>query len=223
MAISQIPLASSGLTSADLAPLARTADLSTLATTAGLITQPTWTLIGSNTSGSSTYTSLSLTSIPQTYKTLKIIMPHVYIQDYQNGYGMGVLMRLNNNSNSIYHGSSERYLGNTSSSPNVTQLSTTLFNGNTGITMMPSSDITYNFSSEIIIENYSSSSQYKSLYINTTYQNTSNYPCAVKQRVLFGSTSQITSLDFSGTQSYFLIIPNQSSYTGKGILIYGSN
>jgi len=222
MAISQIPIPSSGLTSADIAPLARTSDLSTLATSAGLITQPTWTLLGSNTSNATTFTSLSLTGIPQTYKTLKIAMPSIYLQDYQGGYANGLMMRLNNNSNTIYHGMSEKLIGNTSTSPNVTQLSTLVMGGNQQMTLTPSGDITYNLSSEIIIENYSSSTQYKNVYINCTYTNGTT-PTSIKQRYLFGSTSQVTSIDLSGTQSYWMIIPNQSNYTGRGIFIYGSN
>ena len=142
MAISQIPIPSSGLTSADIAPLARTSDLFALATTAGLITQPSWTLLGSNTSNASTYTSLSLTGIPQTHKTLKVVMPAIYLQDYINGYANGLNVRLNNNSNSVYHGMSEKFQGNTSTSPNVTQFFASVQGGSQQMTLTPTSDIT---------------------------------------------------------------------------------
>ena len=74
MAISQIPLASTGLTTADIAPLARTSDLSTLATTSGLITQPQWTLLATNScsSAAQTQTISGLNSF--NYRKLRLVM-----------------------------------------------------------------------------------------------------------------------------------------------------
>jgi hypothetical protein len=92
------------------------------------------------------------------------------------------------------------------------------------MTLTPYGDITLSFSCEIVIENYSSSTQYKNVYANSTYRDYhSSSFISTKQRYLFGSTSQVTSINLSGTSDYWAITPNQSNYTGKGIFIYGSN
>jgi hypothetical protein len=104
MAISQIPLASTGLTSADIAPLARTSDLSGLVTTSGLITQPTYTLIGSYNINTTAVSALTISlSSPSLYRSFRIMINgfNVSSNDYP-------LMRLNNVSTSNIYRSSYR-------------------------------------------------------------------------------------------------------------------
>lgn len=183
--------------------------VSNLVTTGGLATSdlvvvPQWTLIGSYTTGGNV-ASVTISSLPQTYRTLKIVAPQV--TQPSNQY---LLLRLNSNTNSIY----QRY----GFAEYSNQVTTTISGGGTSM-YINGYNSSNNYSFDFIIENYSSSTDYKLIEGDTYYDSASgNTHEAI--RGVFGSTTAITSINFvagSGNMN-----PNPGPFTGGGIFVYGA-
>ena len=100
--------------------------VSNLVTTGGLsatdlITQPQWTLLASNT-GTSGVSSITISSIPATYKTLRFVTTGV-----QLSVGQYMYMRFNSNTSSVYNRNSDYETTNLMYGPSVvTRLDTAI-------------------------------------------------------------------------------------------------
>ncbi|NDB62099.1 hypothetical protein EB001_27225 [bacterium] len=171
-------------------------------TTSDLITLPQWTLLGSYTTNGAVST-ITISSIPGTYRTLRLVAPYITGTAYAYGY-----LRVNGVSTTIY----QKYAMSESSNVMATNLSsdTLLYINNNGGTT--------NFGFTLDIENYSSSTEYK--YVKgESYYNTSGNPNKDDIKCHIGTTSPITSITFvfsSGTMNV-----NSGPATGLGFFVYG--
>lgn len=213
MGVAQVPIPT-GLTTADLAPLARTSELSPLATTAGLFATPQWVLLGSYTSSTGVQNAITISSISGSYRTLKVI---TRLSGESTGSSIPLQLRLNGTSTSIYTGSIVSTRDNTS---NYIRQATYVQPGQTAVNLTLSSNVhTSNPARcELIISNYSSS-EYKTVVGRTVYSNTyitDDFSFTV------GTTSAVTSLELSTTTSGAYIYTNPNSVTGEGFFVYGA-
>ena len=171
-------------------------------TTSDLITLPQWTLLGSYTTNGAVST-ITISSIPGTYRTLRLVAPYVTGTAFAYGY-----LRVNGVSTQIY----QKYAMSESSNVIAINLSsdTLLYtNNNAG---------TNNFGFTLDIENYSSSTEYKYLK-GESYYYTSGNPNKDDIKCLIGTTSPITSLTFAFSGGTMNV--NSGPATGLGFFVYG--
>lgn len=169
-----------------------------------LITQPDWKLLGSYTTNSAN-AGFTISNIPQTYKTLKIIGPRFY----QPSSVTGVQVRLNGSTSNIYNYvfTQTNNTGGLYSDPSLMPRTFLRF---------ALSNSSYNHAFSLTIENYSSSTDYK-LFKGWT-ANESNYKGEVDG--YFASNTPITSIDFYADTSTINV--NPGSIAGLGLHIWGT-
>lgn len=183
--------------------------VSNLVTTGGLattdlVTQPQWTLLASNT-GTTGVSSISFTGIPATYRTLRFITTGV-----QLSVGQYMYMRFNSNTGSVYNRTSYYETTNLMYGPANTR--------NVG-----SSSLMLSFQSgavhahDFLIENYSSSTEYKIIKGDTTYANDHEFMTGH-----FGSTAAISSIEFYPAGGTVTPNPVGVGAVGCGIFLYGA-
>jgi hypothetical protein len=172
MGIQQIPLASSGLAVSDL------------------ITQPTWTQLASNTTTTGTAT-LSATSIPTTYKTLKI-----FFVGLKTALNQEILFRLNSDSGGRYASLTLKEFGTSSAYQSGSDATSIRLMGNSGFdtSTQPMNGI-------ITIEDYTNTSD-RGKFITTEIvsYNSGNDPFYIYGRHFYrpASAAAITSVSLSG-------------------------
>ena len=169
-----------------------------------LITQPQWTLLGS-TVATTAAASFSITSIPQTYRTLKIVCPQMTAS--ATTY---LLLTFNSNSGTVYnsYGFSEYTNGIAAGqSTGATSYKMNRYN--------PTSTIGF----ELFVENYSSATEYKLLRGDGTYQIGGDTHESLLG--IFGSTTAITSLTFAMQSGTLTPNPVGAGAIGLGIFVYG--
>jgi hypothetical protein len=188
MAVSNLVAPSSGLSASDL------------------VTIPQWTLLGSYTSSTFVY-STTLSSIPQTYRKLRLYINVLY---FNSPDFLGI--RPNNNSSNLYvQYGIQQYAGSTG------RIS------NSGVTQWKFSASSWASSQTIDavieIENYNSSTENKFMNYEQ-YGFTPGAHFVEKGHGFFANTNPITSLTFFhlGGSSF----GNSNNYTGVGIFLYGA-
>ena len=171
------------------------------------------TLISETTA--SALSSLSLSSIPQTYKALMLVWSGIY---HSTTFGEFVV-RLNNNSGSNY---SEIYEGN---------INGNFGTGNTALTAIGATSYTMPFGRSVTgtalvdaakgflyIDNYQSTTKLKTYKYETGfYQSATGNNCSVRAVGVFNSTSAISSIDIINQNNSATF----SNVTNTSIRLYG--
>jgi hypothetical protein len=159
--------------------------------------------------------SLSLSSIPQTYKQLLLVWSGVYTSDNATGFSL----RLNNDSGGNYNSSSLAYAGSGFTIDNQyanTQISSTVFSP----FGFKNNSATYNEMARgnLLIDNYASTSKNKTMYGSWSFQRNDDSTFRMANFVgTYSSTSGISSLDIfktTGTGTF-------SNTTNTSIRLYG--
>lgn len=169
-----------------------------------LISQPDWKLLGSYTTNSAN-AGFTISNLPQTYRTLKIICPRIY----QPANVTGVQIRLNGSTSSIYN-----YVFRQTSNAGA-EYSDPSTMPKTNI-RFPISMPSYNHAFCLTVENYSSATDFK-LFKGWT-ANESSYVGEVEG--YFASNTAITSIDFYADTSTINV--NNTGSTGLGLYIWGT-
>lgn len=169
-----------------------------------LISQPDWKLLGSYTTNSAN-AGFTISNLPQTYRTLKIICPRIY----QPANSTGVQVRLNGSLSSIYNYvfKQTNNTGGIYSDPSTMPKQ---------FIKLPISVSSYNHAFCLTVENYSSTSDFK-LFKGWTANETSY---AGEVEGYFASNTAITSIDFYADSSTINVNPSGS--TGLGLYIWGT-
>jgi len=134
-------------------------------------------------------TSLSLSSIPQTYKDLLLVWQGI-TQSSGSRYGM----RLNNNSSSIYHearmgGADSTFTGVTIGATNQVESSSTIFGDSLGATAARM------LRGSMTIYNYASTTRQKSIEANWAWQKAADEKNYITLQTVFATTTAVTSID----------------------------
>jgi hypothetical protein len=164
----------------------------------------------------SAITSLSLSSIPQTYKQLVLIFSGIT----HSGSGTDFDLRLNNNSSAVYVNKFMTLLDGSSNNA-ATASGTSLVSNNTSYSLFGSSNNSAGLqrgnTGVLTIDNYASTTKLKTIYGNWAGGSSTSFYQVPQYLGLFNSTSAITSLDIfrvSGTATF-------SNSTDTSIRLYG--
>lgn len=187
-------------------------------TTSDLITQPQWVLLGSyaNTSGA---TTMSVNSIPPTYRSLRVIGIGVGIPS--GGTGTQIFVKVNANSGTTIYGATGLIWRSESATPYWTPNSN-FSSGyqlmNTGYTVSAGNYIGF----EMIIDNYSTTDK-KPFRLESYYSSTAGGSNRAKDetRGIFHLSSAITSLDFGDYNGYTNNL-NTFNTSTAGIYVFGA-